>query len=167
MKFVRFAIILIEIVACYLLENVISVRLPFGSVSPDMLMVLVVGMAWMFGSNSGMLYGFICGLLLDITNGTALGFAAAVYMFIGYLAGFFRKFYRKDNNVTPLVLAGVGEFIYLSFFYVVNFLTRGRDNYTTLLSNMMLPRITLTVLVAVFLYKLCQLSISWSRRGDE
>ncbi len=167
MKIVRFVIVIIELVICYLLQNIIKVHLPYASVSPDMLLVIVVGCAFMFGSNAGMVYGFIAGLLLDLTTGSPLGFAAAFYMFLGFLAGIFRKFYRKDDNVMPLVLTAAGEFLYLSFFYVINFMTRGRQSYTFLLKNMILPRITLTVLIAVFLYKLCQVSIVWSKRGDD
>ena len=166
MKVLRFVILTIELAVCYLLQSVVALHLSYTDVVPDLMLVIVISAAFMFGSNAGMVYGFMTGLWMDIVSGGNLGLAAFTCLVIGFLAGLCRKFYRKDDNVTPLLLTAAGEFIYLTVYYFINFTLNGRNEYVFMLKNVMLPRITLTVLIAVFLYKLCQLSIGFTARGE-
>lgn len=167
MKIVRFLIILIELIICYILQSSVFINLSFVAVIPDLVMVIVVTMAYMRGSNAGILYGFCAGLLLDVVNGNHFGLYALLYLCIGFLCGFANRFYRKDNNVLPLALVVVAEFICLSVYYLFEHFMRGSMTYSFYLNYQMLPKITYTVFLAVFLYKLCQISISWSLRSTE
>ena len=167
MKIIRFIIILAEIFICYVVQGLISVKLPAGNIIPDMIMVITCGAAWMFGSTAGVVYGFLAGLLVDIGGGQVLGFASFVFMSVGFIAGSSRKFYSRSNYVVPLLLTAAGEFIYLSLYYFFFFITRGKTGYSYMVHSIILPRVTLTVFVAVFLYKLFQLSVMFSKAGEK
>lgn len=49
MKIVRFLIILIELIICYILQSSVFINLSFVAVIPDLVMVIVVTMAYMRG----------------------------------------------------------------------------------------------------------------------
>lgn len=166
MRIFRFLIITTELLICFLLESMVAVHLPFHNIVPDLLVIIVVGCGWMFGSNQGMLYGFIAGLLIDFSSDTPLGFAAVLYVLIGFFAGLFRKFYKRSDCVTPLIIVAFTEIVYMTFYYLINFLTKGHSQYSVFLQGKILPRVTLTVLLAVFIYKLFQLSLNWTKRGE-
>ena len=166
MRIFRFIIILTELLICYLLESIVMVHMSYSDIIPDLLIIIVVGCGYMFGSNQGMIYGFLSGLIIDLSGQTSIGFAAFLYVLIGFFAGLFRKFYKRSDCITPLAITAFGEFVFLSVYYVINFLTKGNTGYSVVLKGIILPKITLTVLCAAVLYKLFQLSVNFTRRGE-
>lgn len=167
MFIVRFIIIISELIICYVLQGSFPSSLAVNNVVPDLLMVVVVAAAYMKGSNAGIIYGFCAGMLLDLTYGTHLGFFALIYLLMGCLAGFVQKIYRKDDNITPLLVIAVCVFFSQSAYFVTEFMLKGRLEYGFYLTNIILPKIIYTVLIASVLYKLIQLSIAWSVRFEE
>ena len=88
-------------------------------------------------------------------------------LFAGFLSGLFHKFYRKDDNLTPLLLIAACVFMQLNVYYITDFVIQGKSEYGFYLINIMFPKMVYTVLVGAVLYKLCQLSIYWSIRLEE
>ena len=102
MGIIRFLIIIFELIICYVLQSSVCGNFTLNHTMPDLMMIIVVTVAYLKGSNAGILYGFCAGMILDLTYGTHLGFGALLYLLAGFLAGLFHKFYRKDDNITPL-----------------------------------------------------------------
>lgn len=167
MSILRFIIITVELILCYVLQSSVWTELSMGNTTADLLMIIVVAAAYINGSNSGIVYGFCAGMIMDLTYGTHLGFCALLYLFAGFLAGLFHRFYRKDDNVTPLALVALCVFLYMNVYYITEFMIRGRLDYGFYLKDIILPKVVYTVLIASVLYKLCQLSIGWSARSKE
>ena len=164
---VRFFIILIELIICYVLQSSVWGSLAINNTVPDLLMVVVVSVAYIKGGNAGIIYGFVAGIILDLTYGTHLGYFALLYLLMGFLAGIPHRFYRKDDNITPLILIAICVFINQSIFYVTKFMLRGRLDYSFFLSDIILPKMVYSVLTGAVLYKLVQVSIQWSIRFEE
>lgn len=167
MFIVRFIIIILELLACYILQGSVWSNFALNNVVPDLLMVVVVAAAYMKGSNAGIIYGFCAGIILDLTCGTRLGYFALLYLLSGFIAGFFHRLYRKDDNITPLLITAGCIFLNQSAYYITEFMIRGRLDYGFYFINIILPKMIYTVLIASVLYKLIQLSISWSIRFEE
>ena len=167
MFIVRFIIIILELLVCYVLQSSVWNSLSISQVIPDLVLVVVVAAAYMKGSNAGIVYGFFAGMLLDLTNGTHLGYFALLYLLMGFVAGIPHKFYRKDDNITPLLSTALCVFLSQSVYYVLEYMLRGRYNYGFYLTHIILPKTICTVLIAAVLYKLVQLSIHWSIRFEE
>jgi rod shape-determining protein MreD len=109
----------------------------------------------MRGRMTGMLLGLSCGLLLDLLSGGVIaGIFALLYMFIGYFIGFTHRFYSNDDYTLPIIIIAVSDFIYGFFYYVIEFLLRGRLSLLFYLRRIILPEIIYTVAVAILLYKL-------------
>lgn len=162
MFIIRFIIIIFELILCYILQSSVWNSLTLNNAVPDLLMIVVVSVAYIRGSNAAIFYGFCAGMILDLTYGTHLGYFALIYLLCGFLSGLFHRFYRKDDNITPLLLISVCVLISQSIHYLIEFMLRGRCDYSFYLNNLIMPKLVYTVFVAAILYKLLQLSIIWS-----
>lgn len=91
------------IVVCFLLQSTLFQTLSFASISPNLLIVVVSSFGFMRGRKEGMWIGFFSGLLLDIFFGSVIGFYALIYMYIGYINGFFRKIFFPDEDRKSVV----------------------------------------------------------------
>jgi rod shape-determining protein MreD len=88
MNYLRGAVLFL---AAALLQWWWSTRLAFRGLSPQVLLVLTVAMAARLGPNSGMGYGFLWGLFLDILQPELFGGNAFVLMLVGYGTGALRR----------------------------------------------------------------------------
>ena len=85
----RKIILAVAVILCFVLQSTVFQALSFASIAPNLLIVLTASLGFMRGRKEGMLVGFFSGLLLDIFFGSVLGFYALLYMYVGYINGFF------------------------------------------------------------------------------
>ena len=83
----RFLLGAASIVTALLLQITVVARLPLPGAAPDLLLVLVVAYALAEGPMSGMVTGFVAGLLADGLSTHELGRLALAYALAGYLTG--------------------------------------------------------------------------------
>ena len=125
-----------------LLQCSLMPAISIASVTPNLMIVLVVSFGLMRGKRSGMLLGFLC------------GFRAFIYMFIGYLCGYcYRIFYDDDVKMPALLTAGA-DLAYGILVYGTQFLLRGRINFFFYLKRIILPEMIYTILLTLILYRL-------------
>lgn len=144
--------VFIIIAICYLLQTTVFQTLSFASISPNLLIIVVSAFGFMRGKKEGLYIGFFCGLLLDIFSGSVLGIYALLYMYIGYVNGYFRKmFYPEDIKLPMLLIAGsdISCSLLIYFFF---FLFRKRLDFQYYFLNIIIPELVYTMLVTIFLY---------------
>ncbi len=144
--------VFIIIAICYLLQTTVFQALSFASISPNLLIIVVSAFGFMRGKKEGLYIGFFCGLLLDIFSGSVLGIYALLYMYIGYVNGYFRKmFYPEDIKLPMLLIAGsdISCSLLIYFFF---FLFRKRLDFQYYFLNIIIPELVYTMLVTIFLY---------------
>ena len=96
-------------------------RLPLPGAGPDLVLLVVIGLALIVGPTAGASIGFSAGLLVDLMPPTAteVGRWALVFCVIGYLAGQVQLDVRRSvwvvmwtvaglSLLAPLLFAGVG-----------------------------------------------------------
>lgn len=95
-----------------------------SSVTPDLLLILTVWIALVEGQFTGMLAGFLCGLLFDVVSADVLGSNALAKTVAGFIAGYF---WRDGFAMTTIgsyrfllivALAGGLHNLLYYFFYV-------------------------------------------------
>lgn len=150
----RFVIVMAEILICFLLQTTVFQWLSLARVVPNLLLILTVSSGLMKGRREGLLTGFLCGLFIDLCYGGIVGLYALIFMTIGYLNGFCYKIFVKENLTIPVILVGLSDLIYFFFYYVFEYLLRGRLNIGFYFFHKGLPELIYTVIVSVFLYKL-------------
>ena len=83
--------LILIIIICYLLQSTVFQAFDFAGITPNLMIIIVSSVGFMWGRKEGMFVGIICGLLIDIFCGFYLGVYALLYMYIGYINGFFHK----------------------------------------------------------------------------
>ena len=149
----RRLVVFIMIITGYLLQTTLFKAISIAGIVPNILIIITSSFGFMRGKTEGMLIGFISGLLIDIFFGSILGFYALIYMFIGYLNGFFRRIFYPEDIKLPMILIGASELLYCFICYVFLFMLRGRLHFGYYFIHIMIPDIVYTVLVTLILYK--------------
>lgn len=114
-RLVALGVLLIVAVA---LQSTLLARLTFLGVIPQLVLVVVVSMAWTGGERVGVTTGFAAGLLLDLLTlpQSITGLYALIYTFVGFAVGFFRSFFPAESVWTPVfavsIATAVAEFGY-------------------------------------------------------
>lgn len=151
----RILVYFLEILICFILQSSMFHYVKLAGIMPNLLLILVVSTAYMRGRASGMLVGLFSGLLVDLMYGTrVVGLYALLYLIIGYFMGYTNKIYSRDDYTLPIVFIGISDLFYGFFYYVFEFLLRGRLNFLYYLRRFILPEIIYTIAVSIFLYKL-------------
>lgn len=140
------------IVVCFLLQSTLFQALSFASITPNLLIVVVSSFGFMRGRKEGMWIGFFSGLLLDIFFGSVIGFYALIYMYIGYINGFFRKIFFPEDIKLPMILISASDFGYSMLVYLFLFFMRGKFRFGYYLIHIIIPELVYTILVTLVLY---------------
>ncbi len=166
---IRFLLILIEVIVCFLLQTAVFPAFAFAGIVPDVLMIITAGNAYMRGRVTGMLTGLACGLLIDCCYGSIIGLCGLLYMVTGYLCGYAARFYAGDDYTIPILLTAAGEFLYCIMYYVAEYLLRGQLHIGAYFMQIILPKTLYTVVAAVFIYRIInRLHLRlWSREHKE
>jgi rod shape-determining protein MreD len=95
-----------------------------SSVTPDLLLIFTVFIAIYEGQFTGMIAGFLCGLLFDAISTDVIGTNALAKTFAGFVAGYF---YRENQgmqivgSLNFLLIVALSGFIHnlvYSFFFI-------------------------------------------------
>ena len=127
--------------------------------------------------------GFFSGLLVDLFYGsfvigwysqsgeyvshTIVGIHALLYLLIGYFIGYTHRFYSDDDYTLPLIIVAVSNFVYKFFYYIFEFLLRGRLNLIYYLRRFIIPEVIYTVAASVLVYKILHMINHRLNRKDE
>lgn len=148
----RKIVLFIVISICFVLQTTVFQTLSFANIAPNLMIIVVSSIGLMRGRKEGMYVGFISGLLVDIFCGFYLGIYALLYMYVGYVNGFFRKRFYPEDIKQPLLLVSASNVISNIIIYIVLFLTRNRYDFGYYLLNVIIPEWVYTMVVTLFLY---------------
>lgn len=140
------------VIISFILQSTICRYLAFGSIGPNLLIIIAASFGFMLGKKSGIIAGFFIGLLVDVFNGGVLGFHALLYMYIGYFNGFFKSMFFKDDLKLQILLVAGSDLLYGIVYYILRFLLRGRFHVGYYLTNIILPEVVYTVLLTIVLF---------------
>lgn len=144
----------VSIIVFYILQCTLFKTIALASVSPNLLIILTFAAGFLRGKKEGMYVGFFAGLILDLFYGKVIGFNALLYMYIGYINGFFNMVFYDDDVTMPIGLVCVSDFIYNFVFYIFSFLLRNRLNFGYYLIHIILPEMVYTVVITLLIYRI-------------
>jgi rod shape-determining protein MreD len=87
-------------------------RIAVAGVFPNLALVLVIAITWTFGVRSGMVWGCIAGLMLDLTAPGPLGPHALALLAGAYLTGFWMRNLDRESVLHPVLAAGASTAVY-------------------------------------------------------
>ena len=145
-KLKRIITLAILIVINFVLQSTVFGFHSLSVITPNLLLILTMSFGLMRGRKEG--------LLVDIFFSSILGPYMLLYMFIGYINGFFHKNYMIEDVLLPLIVIIVDDFLFNTIIYIVSFLLKNKTNYGVYLLHVILPEILCTALLTVIIYKL-------------
>ena len=150
----RKIIVAAMIITGYLLQTTLFKAITLAGIVPNILLIITSSFGFMRGKNEGMFIGFFSGLIIDIFFGKIMGFYALVYMFIGFVNGFFRRIFYPEDIKLPMILIGFSDLLYSFLCYIFLFMLRGKLHLSYYFVHIMLPEVVYTVLVTLIIYKI-------------
>ena len=124
----------------------------FGS-SPNLLLILVSALGFIYGSFTGMLCGLYAGILMDSSSAGPFGFYMFVFTIIGFINGIFTNFFYDDYLTLPMILCVINELIYNALLIFLRFITVGNVDAGYSVTRIVLPEILLSLLITLLLYR--------------
>ncbi len=168
----RIIVVICIIIIGYTLQVSVFSRLSIAGITPNILVCIVSTYGFMKGQHHGILVGFFVGILVDVFASSYFGLYALVYMYIGFLNGFFKKQFFGDDLRLPLLLIGTSDIIYGLVSYLIFIsLKGGSGNLLTYFTDIMIPEAIYTLIVSVFIYyfilKVDQLLDKLDKKGSD
>lgn len=135
-----------------LLQSTVLDSLKIFNVKPNLLMVLIVVVAFQGNNIEGAVVGFFSGLTHDIVSGRIIGFYALLGLYLGLCIGSLNKRLYKENIFAVVFFIFVSTIIYeysIYFFYTVF-----RNNLELLypLKHIILPLSLYNGIVSIVIY---------------
>ncbi len=149
-----------------ILQSTLCQKIAVASIKPNLLIILIVSFGLMRGRRSGMMIGFFCGLFADLFFESIIGFNAIIYMWVGYLSGYFYRIFYDDDIKTPLFLISVSDLAYGIIHYGFRFLLRGRIHFFTYLGRVILPEMFYTLILTIICYRILYQINQWLNLSD-
>jgi rod shape-determining protein MreD len=100
------------VVLAVAVQSTILAQVTLLGVIPQLVLVVVVSLAYLDGERVGVATGFAGGLLQDLlVRGSIAGLYALVYLLIGYGVGVFRQYATSDSVWTPVFTVALASIV--------------------------------------------------------
>lgn len=144
----------IFIIFLVLQGSFLSFFLESGTV-PDLLLIAVVCLAFLWGENRGIIVGMIAGFFQDVFFGPALGFFTLSKMTVAFLAGMASREIYRDQIVGPMITVFFATFIHeIIVFSLTGFFWGLESGFYYSLEKLFLPKAIYHFILTLFLYPL-------------
>lgn len=146
------------ILAGSLFQTTAAARFKVLGVKPDVVLLLLVIGALVYGSRPGLLWAFIGGLALDVFSGGPMGSSSLALMAATFMAGYGHRTLSRYNVLVPIGATAVATLVYsiayLAILTVLQYLNVADHQISWLptLQNVVVPAVLYnTVLMLAFL----------------
>ncbi len=121
MRLIRIPVSAVLILLGLVLQVSVFGRLQLPGATPDVLLLVVVGLAMVYGPTGGCLVGFAAGLLADVAppSDHAIGRYALVLCLMGYAAGLLRAEHGRQRSVFSALLVVAGAAVVSTLLYAM------------------------------------------------
>lgn len=128
----RVRLVLLVVTLVVLQTSVFPHLRVFGAI-PDLCLVATVAIAFEEGPQTGAIFGFVSGLVVDLFLASPLGLSALANSVTGYAVGVFQSGFVRESRTMPMVLGSIGGLIGGTIFAIVGGIA-GQAGYLSLTS---------------------------------
>ncbi len=149
----RLFLAFLSLILAFLIQTSVFPLIPFLSATPNLLLVLTFSFGFLHGNTAGMLYGLFAGLLMDMFYSGPFGFYSLIFLVIGYINGFFSRFYYEEYITLPVFICVASELVYHLYIYLFRFLIRGKWDILYYFMHIIFPSVIFSVMLTLLLYR--------------
>jgi rod shape-determining protein MreD len=160
MRLARIPVSAVLILLGLILQVSVFGRLQLPGATPDILLLVVVGLAMVYGPRGGCLVGFAAGLLADLAppSDHAVGRYALVLCLMGYAAGLLRPDHGRQRSVSSaLLVVGAASITSTLLYATVGALVGDTAARHVGLGNLVISALLYDLLLAPFVVPLVML----------
>lgn len=151
-RYIRYLAYTIEILVCYVVEQIPNAIPGINGVRPIILVLVAIMIALFEGKKLGTVFGLIVGIFLDCGATGSIGFYSVTMACIGFLVGVVAQKMIKFNVITSFLVAlSFTTVIYIAHF-LTQYLLNGYTDIFYVLFNHYLIGIVYTTLLSPFIY---------------
>ena len=103
-----------------ILQSTLIAKFALFNVIPDLALCILVYSAYVNGTMTGQISGFISGLFLDFLSAAPLGLNCLVRTLIGALAGIFKGALFLDHFIMPMLLCALATILKAIILFFIN-----------------------------------------------
>ncbi len=122
-----------------LLQSTVTVRLELWGVKPDLVLILVVISALLYGSKAALVWGFLGGIGVDLFSGGPLGISSLGLMLVALVAGLGHRTLSRYHLLVPVSAGALGTLLYGLVYIGLLTLLREIADQTTIFGILVLP----------------------------
>lgn len=116
----KYFVMAVLFILSLILQSTLFSHLTVAGVKPDLVLILVIFFALLYGPKDGAIVGFIGGLIQDLLFGHDIGMNLLVKTIIGGSFGFLEQRIYKENLFIPMIAVFVGTFFHDSLVFFFN-----------------------------------------------
>ncbi|MDO4300186.1 MAG: rod shape-determining protein MreD [Clostridia bacterium] len=148
----RYIIYLIVSTLIFIFQSTLCQYIAIAGIKPNLMLILVVSLAFLRGNSEGLFTGIIMGLLQDCYFGQSIGSNLFLYAITGYAVGCISEHFNKDNVVAPVFLTFMATLFYNSGFYMLNIILKGYTTLSIYIVLNILPELIYNIIFAFIIY---------------
>lgn len=141
------------IIFAFSLQICIFPFIPFLYAAPNLLIILTFTYGFSLGVEEGMLYGVICGVLMDLYFSGPFGFFTLLFLWIGFVNGKLTAYFYEEYIFLPFIVCTISEIMYNVFIYIFRFFIREKYDVLYYLKNIVIPEVIITLIFTLLLYR--------------
>ena len=149
----NFFIISGVVLAAYLLQYSVFIRIPVINCAPNMMLMLAFAFGYVRNKNAGMLVGFFAGLLVDVFYCQVIGFNALMFMLVGFVCGALKKVYYSNSVFMHIFILCMCDIVYDFAYYFFWFILQSRFAFKYYFVHVMVPEFCFTLVMGIILIK--------------
>jgi len=153
------------LVVATLLQTAVAANIRILGANPDFVLIFVVAVALLRGSEVGAVFGFVAGSLVSIALFEPPGVRSLSLVAVGYLAGRYAETADLSLSVAPIVSVFVATLIAETLALLAQFLFGRQVPLVYLAGHWVIPLLVLDSLLAVPLYLVTRWWLRGERRG--
>ncbi len=126
-----------------------------GGIIPDLLLIAVICLVFLWGENRGLIVVLIAGLFQDLFIGPAIGFFTLSKMLVAILAGAASREIYRDQIIGPMITVFFATFLHeIIVFSLSDFFWGIETGFYYSLEKLFLPKAIYHFILTLFLYPL-------------
>ncbi|MCR5833822.1 MAG: rod shape-determining protein MreD [Selenomonadaceae bacterium] len=153
------------IVLCYSLQTSLLSFINVNGFSANLMLLMTVSIAIMRGHRFGVFFGFIVGLLQDLTSGNFFGLATFSYMTIALLFGNFSSNLFREQALLPVISAVPALALHYLITIVFLFLLGFPIDLVNFIRNDFWPPAIMQVILAWPMHRIVYLLCEYSKEN--
>lgn len=150
----RILILTLLIYSSCLIQSTVFEYIEIMGIRPNLLLVVAICTALARKDMESAFMGLACGLGMDMLIGRTLGWYAMCLFLVCFSIGLINPKLYKENPLIPIFFVFFSSVIVESFYYFISFFLRGYQDFTFVITRIILPESIYNAFIALLIYPL-------------